>query len=1064
MMNRLVAFSLKQRMLVLLLLLFLFGIGSVSFVKLNIEAYPDPVPPLVDIVTQSSGQSAEEIERSITIPIEVQLAGIPHVTTVRTISLFGLSDVKVQFTYDYSYQEAEQQVINRLSQLPQLPNAAVPQISPMSPTGEIFRYRVLGPPGYSVMDLKTIQSWMLERRFKAVPGVIDVNGWGGKSKDYEISLDLAKMNRYGLTLPQVLQVLNNSNLNVGGQTINIGAQAAVVRGVGLLHSLDDIRNTMIVSNNGAPVLVADIAAVSVGNLPRLGIAGNDADDDIVQGIVLMRRGEQSTPTILRVQQEVEKINHSGILPPGVHIEKIYDRSELISITTHTVVENLLVGIALIFLVQWIFLGNLRSAIIVSATIPFALFFAIGIMNLRGESANLLSVGAIDFGLIVDATVIMVENIFRHLAESQGHAASAGVSAPNDTSLRGRFATIAHAASEVNRAIFFSAAIIIAGFVPLFTMSGVEGHIFGPMAKTYAYAILGGLIATFTVSPALSAFLLVGKIEETETLVVRQIRRLYTPVLKLAMQYRAITLGATALLALLALVTVHSLGLEFLPKLEEGNLWIRASMPESISLEEGNLYINRMRKLIKTYPEVETIISQNGRPDDGTDATGFFNAEFFVPMKPFDTWPKGIDKEKLTQAMSAQLQARFPGVEFNFSQYIEDNVEEAASGVKGQNSVKLYGNDLAVLEKTAKKIQAVLQTVPGIADLSVFKALGQPTVKIEIDRARAARYGLTPGDINTTIQAAIGGQAAGNLYEEGSDRNFPIMVRLAPQYRQSFDAIGKITIGAPNPGGSGIVQIPLLDVATVKMVSGASFIYREQQERYIPIKFSVRGRDLGGAVLEAQRKVAEQVRIPGGYRMEWVGEFGQLEEAMARLKVVVPLSLGLILLLLYFNFGSISDALLAASVMPMALIGGIFALYLSGTPFSVSAAIGFIALFGISVMEGIIVLSYFNQLIDSGVERSQAIVQSCQTRLRPVMITCNAACVGLLPAAFASGIGSQVQKPLALVVVGGILLAPALVLVVLPLLIGLFSRREKASVSALSPALNPELTLELKEVA
>lgn len=1044
-MNKVVAFALKQRVAVMIMMATLFVAGIVSFIKLNIEAYPDPVPPLVDVITQSSGQSAEEIERYITIPLEVQLAGIPHVTTVRTISLFGLSDVKVQFTYDITYKDAEQLVINRLSQLPPLPNGAMPQISPTSPIGEILRYRVFGPPGYSVQDLKTIEDWMLERRFKAVPGVIDVNGWGGKTKDYEITIDQSKLIHYGLTMPQVLQALNNSNLNVGGQTVNFGQQAAVVRGVGLIHSMDDIRNTMLTASNGAPVLVRDIATVSVSNLPRLGIAGNDNDDDIVQGIVLMRRGEQSTPTIQRVEAELEKINKLGILPPGVHIERIYDRSELISITTHTVIENLLFGIVLIFIVQWVFLGNLRSAIIVSATIPFAMFFAIIIMTLRGESANLLSVGAIDFGLIVDATVIMVENIFRHLAESKEERNS---NVPlfmqhifPDTSLHGKLSHIAFAATEVNRSIFFSAAIIIAGFIPLFTLSGVEGHIFGPMASTYAYAIIGGLIATFTVAPALSSLLLPAHVTESETIAVEWMRKVYTPLIGFALANRALMLSAAAMLVILAGFAVHSLGLEFMPKLEEGNMWIRASMPASISLEESNAYVNRIRTLIKSYPEVQTVISQNGRPDDGTDATGFFNAEFFVPLIPFDTWPKGVDKEKLTETINARMQEEFPGVEFNFSQYIADNVEESSSGVKGQNAIKLYGNDLAVLEKTAKQIQEVMATVPGVTDLSIFRALGQPTVKIDIDRARAARYGLAPGDINATVQAAIGGQAAGNLYEDGSDRNFPMIVRLAPHDRKSLDAIKRITIGAPNPNGNGVVQIPLTEVANVRLVSGASFIYREGQERYIPIKFSIRGRDLGGAVMEAQRKVAEQVKIPGGYRMEWVGEFGQMNEAMARLKIIVPLSLGLILLLLFFNFSSITDTLLAASVMPMALIGGIFALYLTGTPFSVSAAIGFIGLFGISVMEGIIVLTYFNQIIETGVERSQAIRNSCQTRLRPVMMTCCAACVGLLPAAFATGIGSQVQKPLALVVVGGILLAPVLILIILPLLIDLFSRRE-----------------------
>jgi cobalt-zinc-cadmium resistance protein CzcA len=1044
-MNEIVAFALKQRVLVVVALLLVILGGIVGFIKLNIEAYPDPVPPLVDIITQSSGQSAEEIERYVTIPIEVQMAGIPHVTAVRTISLFGLSDVKLQFTYDFTYQQAEQWVINRLAQLPPLPNGAVPQISPWSPIGEVFRYRVVGPSGYSVTDLKTIQDWILERRFKAVPGVIDVNGWGGKTKTYEVTVDLSRLIHYGLSLPQVLQVLNNSNINVGGQTVNFGPQTAVVRGIGLIHSMDDVRRTMLTASNGTPVLLSDIASVSVGNQPRLGIAGHDDDDDIIQGIVLMRRGEQSLPTIQRVEAEVDKINRAGILPPGVHIDKIYDRSDLISVTTRTVLRNMLTGIALIFLVQWAFLGNLRTAIIVGATIPFAFAFAIGLMVLRGESANLLSVGAIDFGLIVDASVLMVENIFRHLAQGEFVSVSYAYlmhRVRTHYELRGRFAVIANSAAEVNRAIFFAAAIIIAGFVPLFTLSGIEGHIFGPMAKTYAYAIAGGLIATFTVSPALSALLLRGHISETETPLVRFLHKVYSPVAEFALTNRIVTLGAAVLLILLAGLAVRGLGLEFLPKLEEGNLWIRATMPPSISLEEGNSNVNRMRKILKSFPETETVVSQHGRPDDGTDATGFFNAEFFVPLKPDDTWPAGVDKDKLTEQMTQALKEHFPGVEFNFSQYIEDNVEEAASGVKGENSVKLYGNDLETLEKTAEKIKGVMQSVSGITDLAVLESLGQPTIRIDIDRSRAARYGLAPGDINATVQAAIGGQAAGNLYEEGSDRNFPIVVRLAPEYRRNLDAIRRITIAAPNPNGTGVVPIPLIDVAQVNLVSGASFIYREQQERYIPIKFSVRGRDLGTAVLEAQQKVAEQVPLPGGYRLEWVGEFGNLEDALQRLAIVVPLSVILICILLYTNFGSLVDMLLAASVIPMALIGGIFALWLTATPFSVSAAIGFVALFGIAAMDGIIVLNYFNQLMETGLDRATAIRRACEVQMRPVMMTCIVACVGLLPAATSTSIGSQVQKPLALVVVGGVLLAPALILIVLPVLIERFSRRQQ----------------------
>jgi cobalt-zinc-cadmium resistance protein CzcA len=1033
--NGVIAFALRRRALMLLFLATVIAAGVFSFTRLNIEAYPDPVPPLVEVVTQNTGQSAEEMERYITIPIEIQMAGIPHISSVRTISLFGLSDVKVQFTYDFSYDQAEQRVIDRLTQLGSLPNNAQPQISPESPIGEIYRYRVVGPPGYSVTDLKTLQDWVLERRFKAVPGVIDVSGWGGKTKTYDVDIDKNKLVASGLTLSQVVAVINNSNVNVGGQTVNFGPEAAIVRGVGLIHSPDQLADTAITTTNGLPVKLRDIATIEVGHLPRLGIAGQDADDDIVEGIVLMHRGEQSTPTIKGVEDEVTKINTSNLLPPGVKVKTIYDRKSLISVTTTTVLHNMAEGIILIFIVQWLFLGNLRSAIIVATTIPFALCFAILILTLTGESANLLSVGAIDFGLVVDATVIMVENLYRHLSRP--------IMSPLGRSNRmsRKIATLREAASEVNRAIFFSAAIIITSFIPLFTLVGVEGHIFGPMAKTYAYAIGGGLLATFTITPALSAILLPRKVEERDTFLVRGLRRIYDPVLEFALANRILALGGTALLLAVAFVAASSLGLEFLPHLEEGNFWIRAEMPAAVSLEASDRYVNQMRAVMDKYPEVQTVISQHGRPDDGTDTTGFFNAEFFVPLKPFDTWPHGMDKARLTRILSDDLAKRFPGVDFNFSQNIEDNVEEAASGVKGENSVKLFGGDLQTLQKTAEKVKAVMATVPGITDLAVFNLLGQPTVRIDVDRAKAARYGLAVGDINTTVQTAIGGQAAGNLYEEGSDRNFPIMVRLAPEYRQSLEAIRRITVGAPAPGGNGVIQVPLTDVASINFVSGASFVYREQEQRYIPIKFSVRGRDLGGAVLEAQQKVAQNVVLPGGYRVEWVGELGQLQSALARLEVMVPVSLLLIGLLLFLNFSLISDTLLAASVLPMAVIGGIFSLYLTHTPLSISAVIGFIALFGISVMNGILVVGAYASLAEAGVPRYDALLSACRTQLRPVVMTSMAACVGLLPAAVATGIGSQVQRPLALVVVGGILLAPILILVVLPVLIDLFSRRQ-----------------------
>src|SRR3954449_9575554 len=1040
-MDRLVQLAVHRRYLMVGLFVAVLIGGLIAFKQLNIEAYPDPTPPMVDIVTQSPGLSAAEIERYITIPIETQVAGIKNLRTIRTISLYGLSDVKLQFSFDYTYDEALQQVLNRLSQLAPLPGNVQPGISPLSAIGEIYRYRLAGPPNYSVLDLKTLQDWVLQRRFRAVPGVIDVTGWGGRTKTYELQVDFNKLIANGLTLPQLLQAVGNANINVGGNTVNIGSQAAVVRGVGLIRSIDALANTMVSQSGGNPVLVKDVATVTVGEKPRLGIAGLDQEDDIVQGIVLMRRGEQSSPTIARVEHLVTSINNSSILPPGVKIERIYDRKDLIDVTTATVLHNMIVGILLIVLLQWIFLGDLRSALIVGATIPFALFFAVIILVLRGESANLLSVGAIDFGLIVDATVIMVEAIFRRLSQTTALSAAEQSQISFDTTMGMKSHAILSAAADVSRSIFFAAAIIIAAFLPLFTLSGVEGNIFGPMARTYAYALAGGLLATFTVTPALSAIILPAHVHETETRVMLILHRIYMPVLHWAVANRGIILGGAFGLVLMTVALSRLLGLEFLPKLEEGNLWIRATLPPTISLQEGNAYVNEMRKIIRARPEVESVVSQHGRPDDGTDAAGLFNAEFFAPLKPASEWPNTHDKDELTAELLAQLQEKFPGVEFNFSQYLQDNVSEAVSGVKGENSIKLYGNDLQALTDTANKIKSVLATVQGVTDLAVFTSLGQPTIQIDIDRAKAARYGLAPGDINTTIRTAIGGDSAGDLYEPGSDRHFPIIVRLAPQFRRSAEAIQNLRIGAPGPGGA-VTQIPLSEVASIQLVSGAAYIYREQQERYLPIKFSVRERDLGSAIQEAQDKVAAQVQLPPGAHMDWVGEFGNLQDAIRRLSIVVPISLALIGILLWFNFGSMTDTLLAMSVIPMVIFGGVLGLLITGTAFSVSAAIGFIALFGIAVMDGIIILSQFNQLIEEGMDRMSAVIRTGELQLRPVLMTCVVAGIGLLPAALSEGIGSQVQKPLAVVVVTGMMLAPIVILVTLPVLISFFSRRAR----------------------
>lgn len=1035
-MINLVRLALRQRLTIVGFFIAMIVAGGVAFYNLNIEAYPDPVPPMVEIVTQASGLSAEEMERGVTIPIEVQMSGLPHMTAIRAISLFGLSDVKIQFTYDFNYDQAQQQVINRLSQLPTLPGGAIPAISPTSPVGEIYRYRIKAPAGYSVEDLKTLQDWVLQRRFRAIPGVIDVTGWGGKLRSYDVVIDRDKLAAHHTNVGQIISALSHANANVGGQTINFGEQSAIVRGVGLIQSPDQIRNTLVARDANVPVLLKDVADVKIGNRPRNGIAGLGNEDDIVEGIVLMRRGAQSMPTIKAVKAEIEKINSTGILPPGVTLERIYDRSDLIGVTTHTVIENLIAGILLIFFLQWAFLGNLRSALIVAATIPFALAFAVLILTLQGESANLLSVGALDFGLVVDATVIMVENIFRHMSERSHHVESKD---GGKYTFASRISSVLQASSEVSRGIFFAAAIIIVSFLPLFTLTGVEGHIFGPMAKTYAYAIIGGLIATFTVAPVLSTMLLPDKLSEVETKVVAKMRAVYERAAAFAYKNQLLTIGGGVLLFVGALMGVRSLGIEFLPHLEEGNMYIRASLPASISLDAGEPTARAIRRDLMAYPEITAVLSAHGRPDDGTDATGFFNIEYFVPLKPFDEWPSGMTKEKLVAELSAKLKAKYPGVDFSFSQIIEDNVEEAASGVKGANSVKLFGPDLATLEKLAEQIRVQMVKVRGIADLGVFQSLGQPTVRIDVDRVKAARYGLSVDDVNQVVQTAIGGTSTGDLYEPQTDRHFPIVVRLKPNQRDSLEEVRRVQVGATAPDGSAI-QVPLSELADIRLTTGASFIYREHQSRYIPIKFSVRDRDLGSAIAEAQSNIAHHVTLPPGYTLEWAGELANLQNAVARLEIVVPISLLLMLGLLFANFGNIRDTLLAFSVIPMAIVGGVLGLLLTGTAFSISAAIGFVALFGIAVMDGILVVTNFNQAIDEGEGPEDALRTATTNSMRPVIMTCLVAAIGLLPAALSTGIGSQVQKPLALVVVGGMTLAPVLILLVLPLLINRFSSR------------------------
>jgi heavy metal efflux system protein len=1054
MVRGLLTFGLTRRPIVLLGLLVFIGAGLAAFARLNIEAYPNPAPVILEITAQAAGQSAEEMERYYTIPIEVGLAATPGVDVIRSTSFYGLSFVRVVFQYGVDYYFALTQTQINLQQNVSLPNGITAQIQGTSLVGEIYRYQIAGPPHFGLTNLRTMQDWVLQRRLLTVPGVVQVNTWGGTTKEFEVEVDLHKLDAYGVTLPQIIAAIGNSNLNVGGRTINIGQQSVNVRGVGLMDSggaadltqgykVEDIENVLLFQSNGSPVFVKDVAKVYVGNVPRLGKAGRDNEDDVVAAIVIMNRTLHTNDVVARVKAEVEKINNDGSLPPGVKLVPFYDRTTLVGVTTRTVLHNLIFGCVLIFLIQWIFLGDLRSAIIVGANIPFALFFSIIILVIRNEDANLLSVGAVDFGIIVDAAVILVENIYKNFQlrpeaqtvllndlSEERWGADPTRSSGESGGWTDRLRLILISALQIDRAVFFSTAIIVAAFIPLFTMQGVEGQIFSPMARTYGYALVGALIATFTVTPCLASLLVPAHVSEVETIVVRTLRTLYTPVLRWSLNHRVVTvLFGLAFLSVSGFIG-SQLGSEFLPALEEGNLWIRASMPPTISLEAGIPMVQKIRETLLRYPEVITVVSQHGRPDNGSDAAGFFNAEFFVPLKPFNEWPGGVTKEKLVEELQTEFAREFLGVDFNFSQYIQDNVEEGLSGVKGANSIKVIGPNLATLEKLATEAMHELAQVRGVADLGIFRVLGQPNLNIKVDRAKAARYGLTVGDVNTVVQAALGGTVATTLLE--ADRQFAVTVRLAPDYRGDLASVENIKVGVQTANGS--IFIPLHDVASITLDTGASYIFRERNQRFVAIKFSVRGRDLAGAVAEGQERIATNMHLPTGYHIEWAGEFEGLQQAKRRLTIIVPITLVLIMILLYGMFNSLRDSLMALLGIPFAVCGGILGLYITGLDFSISAAIGFISLFGVSVMSGILIISgYNNEVAETGMSVTEAMFHAVGHQMRPILMMALSACIGLLPAAMSTDIGSQVQRPLATVIVGGMLIGPILLLVVVPAL-------------------------------
>jgi heavy metal efflux system protein len=1060
----LLTFVLTRRTIVVLGLVVFLASGFVAFTRLNIEAYPNPAPVILEITAQAAGLSAEEMERYYTIPMEIGLYSTPEIDNIRSTSFYGLSFVRVTFKYGVDYYFAFAQAAIALQQNVNLPANQTPQIQQSSLVGEVYRYQVVGPPHFGLTNLRTVQDWIALRRLLTIPGVVAINSWGGTTKEFEVQADLHKLEAYSITVPQLLTVLGNANINVGGREIQVGQQSVNIRGVGLINDggdddltkgtkVDDIKNIVLTQQNGVPVQVKDIAKVFVGYVPRLGIAGRDHEDDIAASIVVIGRTKHTNEMVPKIKAMVEQLNTDGSLPPGVKLVSYYDRTTLVDVTTHTVLHNLIFGCLLVFFIQWIFLGDLRSAIIVGVNIPIALFFAVIMLVIQGQDANLLSVGAVDFGIIVDSAVILVENVFRNfqlpplqrtrLLEGlrEGDWGVDPTSPHQLTSFNrwtDRMRLILISGMQVGKAVLFSATITVAAFVPLFTMEGVEGQIFGPMARTYGYALFGALIATFTITPVLGSYLLPEHIHETETILVRIIRRIYTPALDFCLRRQVITvlLGFIFLIATGALIPY--LGSEFLPALEEGNYWIRASMPPTMSLDSGTEATRKMREILLRHPEIITVVSQHGRPDNGSDASPFSNVELFAPLKPFDEWPSGMNKAKLTDELQKEFTDELPGIVFNFSQYIQDNVEEALSGVKGANAVKLIGPNLAVLEDLANQTLNQLQQVRGMADLGIFHVLGQPNLNIKIDRDKAARYGLNTGDVNTVVQAAMAGQVASTVLE--GDRQFNLTLRFAPEYRDSVASISDVPVGYTTATGT-TAFIPLRELATITVDTGASYIYRESTQRYIPIKFSVRDRDLGGAVAEAQQRIRDNVKLPTGYRIVWAGEFEDLQNAQKRLAVIVPIALAMILVLLYGLFNSLRDSLLVLVGIPFAAAGGILALYFSGQVFSISAAIGFISLFGVSVMNGILVMTYFNQLRITGLAPLDAMRQAAEQRMRPMLMTALSAAIGLFPAAISHGIGSEVQRPLATVVVGGMVIGPIMLLVVVPAMQMLFLKRE-----------------------
>ena len=1016
--DNIVAFSLKNKFFIFFCTTVAVIAGIVSFKYTPIDAFPDVTNTKVTVITQWPGRSAEEVEKFITIPIEIAMNSVQNKTDIRSTTLFGLSVLHVMFEDDVDDFVARQQVYNLLNDA-DLPDGVTPEVQPLyGPTGEIFRY-TLRSEKRGVRELKTLQDWVIERNLRAVSGVADIVSFGGEVKTFEVSVNPHQLKNYGITSLELYQAIANSNINVGGDVITKSSQAYVVRGIGLINDMEELRNIVVKNIHGTPVLVKHLAEVHEACLPRLGQVGRMAEDDVVQGIVIMRKGENPAEVIDALKAKIEYINKE-VLPEDVQIVTFYDRENLVNLAVHTVSRNLVEGILLVTFIVLIFMADWRTTVVVAVVIPLALLFAFICLRVMGMSANLLSMGAIDFGIIIDGAVVMVEGIFVALDRK---AKEVGMPTFN---LMSKMGLIRQTAKEKARAVFFSKLIIITALIPIFSFQKVEGKMFSPLAYTLGFALLGALLFTLTLVPVMSSMLLKRNVREKNNFFVRFINGKSVAFFDKCHAHRKISVGIAGIVAVGGLWMFTLLGTEFLPQLNEGSIYIRATLPQSISLNESVQLANKMRARLAAYPEVKQVLSQTGRPNDGTDATGFYNIEFHVDIYPEKEWESGLDKMQLIEKMQEDL-SMYPGIDFNFSQPITDNVEEAASGVKGSIAVKVFGKDLYRSEKIAMEIDKILGTVEGIEDLGVIRNIGQPELRIELDEGRLARYGVSKEDVQAIIEMAIGGKSASLLYED--ERKFNIMVRYKPEFRQDEEEIGKILV--PTMDGA---MIPIKELAEIRTITGPLLIFRDNHARFCAVKFSVRGRDMGTAVAEAQEKVNASVRLPEGYSLKWTGDFENQQRATKRLSQVVPVSIAIIFVILFILFSNARDAGLVLLNVPFAAAGGIVALWATGFNFSISAGIGFIALFGICIQNGVIMISDIKHNLKERLALSCAVKESVRSRVRPVIMTAAMAAIGLIPAAVSHGIGSKSQRPLAIVIIGGLVGATFFALFVFPLIV------------------------------